>query len=137
MESSPELAVSHVLQKALHWTTIEKRWYEALVWLVHRCLADEAPSFLCSKLRPNTDLGYIRTRGANKLHLPRPKTEYFRSTFMFQGALLYNQLPETIRRLKSTTNFKAVLHNYPLNQLTSIININFIILFMLLITLCS
>ena len=26
------------------------------------------------------------------MHLPRPKTEYFRSTFRFQRALIYNQL---------------------------------------------
>ena len=29
----------------------------ALVCLVHRCLSDEVPSFLCSKFRPNTSLG--------------------------------------------------------------------------------
>ena len=65
----PPRTSSEPLQRALGWTTLERRWYKALVCLVDRCLADEAPSFL---FRPNTDLGYIRTRGANKLHLPRP-----------------------------------------------------------------
>ena len=111
-ESLQELYSSEPLLRALGWTTLEKRRYKALVCLVHRCLSDEAPSFPCSKFRPNTALGYIRTRGANKLHLPRPKTEYFRSTFTFQGALLYNQLPETIRRRKQ---IKAALHNHLLN----------------------
>ena len=31
---------------------------------------------LCLEFRPNTALGYIRTRGANKLQLPRPKILY-------------------------------------------------------------
>ena len=104
---------SEPLQRALGWTTLEKRRYKALACLVHRCLYGEAPSFLCSKFRPNT--GYIRTRGANKLHLPRPKMEYFQSTFTFQGALLYNQLPENIRRLKPIRSFKAALHDHLLN----------------------
>ena len=84
-------------------TRLDNPWEKTvLVCLVNRCLSDEAPSFLCLKFRPNTALGYIRTRGANKLHLTRPKTEYFWSTFTFQEALLYNQLPETIRRLNKS-----------------------------------
>ena len=60
---------SEPLWRALGWTTLERKRYNALVCLVNRCLSDEAPSLLCSKFRPNTALGYIRTRGANKLHL--------------------------------------------------------------------
>ena len=115
IHGKPPRTSSEPLRRALGWTTLEKRRYKALVCLVHRCLSDEAPSFLCSKFRPNTALGYIRTRGANKLHLPRPKTEYFQSTFTFQGALLYNQLPEIIRRLKQFKSFKAALHDHLLN----------------------
>ena len=115
IHGKPPRTSSEPLRRALGWTTLEKRQHKALVCLVHRCLSDEAPSFLCSKFRPNTALGYIRTRGANKLHLPRPKTEYFQSTFTFQGALLYNQLPEIIRRLKQFKSFKAALHDHLLN----------------------
>ena len=111
----PPRASSEPLLRTLGWTTLEKRRHKALICLVHRCLSNKTPSFLCSKFRPNAALGYIRTRGANKLHLPRPKTEYFQSTFTFQGALLYNQLPETIRRLKQVKSFKAALHDHLLN----------------------
>ena len=92
IHGKPPRTSSEPLQRALGWTTLEKRRYKGLACLVHRCLSGEAPSFLCSKFRPSTALGYIRTRGANKVHLPRPKMEYFQSTFTFQGALLYNQL---------------------------------------------
>lgn len=71
---------SEPLQKILGCKTLEKRRYKALVHLVHRCLSDEAPPFLYSNFRPNTALGYIRTRWANKLHLPRLKVKYFQST---------------------------------------------------------
>ena len=115
IHGKPPRTSSEPLLRALGWTTLEKRRHKALVRLLHRCLSDEAPSFLCSKFRPNTALGYIRTRGANKLQLPRPKkTEYFRTTFTFQGALLYNQLPETIRR-QQVKSFKAALRDHLLN----------------------
>ena len=98
-------------QRALGWTTLEKRQC-----LVHRCLSDEAPSFLCSKFRPNTSLGYIyiRTRGAKNMHLPRPKTEYFRLTFRFQRALIYNHAA-TRNQTNAQTNQKFQ-HDHLLNQ---------------------
>ena len=48
IHGKPPRTSSEPLLKALGWTTLEKRRYKALVCLVHRCLSDEAPSFLCS-----------------------------------------------------------------------------------------
>lgn len=79
-------------------------------FLVHRCLSDEASSFLCLKFRPNTSPGYIRTRQANKLHLPRPKMKYFRSTFTFQRALIHNHLPEIKQTLKPIRSFNMIIY---------------------------
>ena len=39
---------------------------------------------------------YSSTRAANKLHLPQPRTETYRSSFEIQGALEYNRLPQSI-----------------------------------------
>ena len=49
----------------------------------------------------------IRTRG--KLHLPRPRTNYYHSSFEFQGAFNYNKLPNNIRSMKSNSAFKVAL----------------------------
>jgi len=48
---------------------------------------------ICNKLQ----LRYNHTRGANKLHLKRPNTNFYKHFFEFKGAVLYNSLPESIR----------------------------------------
>ena len=52
---------------------------------------------------------YACTRGSNKLHLKRPNTNFYRTTFEYMGAQLFNSLPEEIRAVKSYTNFKKAL----------------------------
>ena len=69
-------------------------------------------TYLYSKFTPNSDLNYIRTRGSNKLHLPRPQTNFYHSSFEFQGAMHFNNLPENIRVIKGCKQFKAALLEY-------------------------
>ena len=69
-------------------------------------------TYLYSKFTPNSDLNYIRTRGSNKLYLPRPQTNFYHSSFEFQGAMHFNNLPENIRVIKGCKQFKAALLEY-------------------------
>ena len=49
--------------------------------------------------------GYTTTSGAKKLHFKRPNTEFYRTTFEFAAAKLYNQLPENIHSIKGRGTF--------------------------------
>ena len=69
------------------WTTLKCRRHRLLLNQVHRCVNNYAPSYLCTKFTRNSNLNYTATRGLNKLHLYRPETEYYRSTFEYQGAV--------------------------------------------------
>ena len=72
--------------------------------LLNRCLLRQAPVYLTSKFVKNSYL-YSSTRGANKLHIPYPRTNKFRLSFEYQGAYHYNQLPQDVRSKQSLSSF--------------------------------
>ena len=45
-----------------------------------------------------------------KLTLPRPRSNYFRRSFSYSGALLWNSLPRNIRKIKSIVKFKTQIN---------------------------
>ena len=96
------------LREALGWTTLKRR-HIPMLCQVHRCLRKEAPSYLACKFLTNSNLNYSTTRGANKIHLNRPNTNFYRSTFEFMGAQAFNSLPREIRNIISVQTFKRVL----------------------------
>ena len=49
------------------------------------------------------------TRGANKLHLSGPYSNFYRNSFEFQVALHFNNLPASVQTLTSRTAFKTGL----------------------------
>ena len=89
----PPRTPSAPLRNQLNWHTLHQRRENSLLTQVHRCVLHQAPSYLSSKFTRNCNR-YTSTRGANKLHLSRPSTEYYRSCFEFQGAVLYNKLED-------------------------------------------
>jgi len=87
------LTSSELLQQTLGWTTLKIRCYNAMLCQVHHCCIKQAPPYLCSKFTTNSNLNYARTRGSDKLHLPRAKD--FHSSFEFQGAVHFNNYQRT------------------------------------------
>ena len=98
------------LREILGWTTLKTRRYIALLCQVHRCLRKEAPSYLTCKFLTNSYLNYSTTRGAKKIPLNRPNTNFYRSTFEYMGAQAYNSLPREIRDIISVHTFKRALN---------------------------
>ena len=73
---------------------------------VHWCVQKCVPPYLTSKFVMNSTLGYTVTRGANKLHLSWPYSNFYRNSFEFQGALHFNSFPASVRSLTCRTAFK-------------------------------
>ena len=95
----PPRTSSEPLIKQLSLTSLKTRRQIATLLQVQRCLHKCAPSYLTSKFISNSNFGYSSTRGASKLHLKRPATSYYRNSFEFQGALMFNALPAEIRHI--------------------------------------
>ena len=108
---------SEPLRQQLSLTSLKTRRQIATLLQVQRCLHKCAPSYLTSKFISNSNFGYSSTRGASKLHLKRPATSYYGSSFEFQGALMFNTLPAEIRQLETKTSFtRALLKHSQVNN---------------------
>ena len=57
---------------------------------------------------PHTDYD-LRDSFLN-LNLPKPCTDYLKRSFGYSGALLWNSLPENIRAIRSTGQFKKEIN---------------------------
>ena len=45
----------------------------------------------------------------NQLALPLPRTNYYRNSFCYRGAVLWNNLSSDVRQAKSLTGFRKLL----------------------------
>ena len=73
----PPRMSSAELREAAGWTTLKTRRHNAMLCKVHQCLKRQCPGYLTCKFRTNSNLNYTTTRGANKIHLHRPNTNYY------------------------------------------------------------
>ena len=101
--------------RSLGWQTLYQHRCLLLLCQVKRCLLKISPSYLTSLFMTNEQFGYTSTRGRDKIHMLRPRTEFGRHTFSFRGAQLYNILPSTARQIKTLPAFKhfCVSHGLP------------------------
>ena len=104
------LTSSDLLRQTLGWTTLEARRLNVLLCQVHRCVTNQAPSYLCSKFTSNSSLSskftsnsslhYAEARSSGKLHLSNLRTKFYHTSFEFQGAKILNELTKNTRDLK-------------------------------------
>ena len=45
----------------------------------------------------------------NKLNIPLPRTNYYKNSFSYSGAILWNSLPCNLREAESLGQFKRLL----------------------------
>ena len=107
----PPLTSSELLRQTLGWTTLKTRRHNAMLCRVHRCCTNQAPPCLCSKFIANSNLNYARTRGSNKLHLPR-QIFTTRALSFKELCILTSYVPENIRGLKERKQLKIALLKY-------------------------
>ena len=60
-------------------------------------------------LQAQFTFGYSGTRGANKLHLYRPRTDFYRKSMVFAGSQDWNMLTANIRVLQAQFTFRSTL----------------------------
>ena len=108
----PPLTSSESLRQTPGWTALEARRQNALLCQVHCCITNQAPSYLCFTFTSNSSLHYAEARDSAKLHLPHLRTKFYHTSFEFQGAKTFKNLPKTIRELKERKLFRdAVLRH--------------------------
>ena len=76
--------------------------------MVYKSLHGLAPDYLCSKFEKR-ETAYDLRDSENKLNVPLPRTNYYKNSFTYSGAILWNSLPSNVRQAESLGQFKGLL----------------------------
>ena len=79
-----------------------------------KILKGDAPAYL-QNLFSARGTGHNLRNSEVKLKLPKLRTNYLKRSLCYSGALLWNSLPQNIRRLSSLTLFNNSLNQYYYN----------------------
>ena len=95
----------------LGWLELNKLFSNALCSMIHKCVHKMVPQILYDKFFLIEDISTRTTRSTNKklIRLPKCKTSFYQSTFLYSGPKLWNELPETTRSISNNSTFKAAL----------------------------
>ena len=104
--------ITPILQN-LHWLPVSQRIDFKVLILTHRCLHNQAPSYISDLLSTRTTGINTRRQASAPLHEPRYGMEHYgRRAFSVAAPRLWNSLPPTLRSIHSLTTFKSQLKTY-------------------------
>ena len=109
---SPWSATGTELRERLGWTTLSHRRNLLTLKTIHKCIHKRGPTYLHEKFIKQSDMGNSRTRRAYKLYLHRPRTDFYKNSFEYSGAKLWNSLPASVRDVTSRLGFSHALQCY-------------------------
>ena len=109
---SPWSTTGTELREKLGWTTLSQRRNLLTLKTIHKCIHKRGPTYLHEKFIKQSDMGNSRTRGASKLYLHRPRTDFYKNSFEYSGAKLWNSLPDSVRNVTSRLGFSSALQHY-------------------------
>ena len=79
------------------------------VTVVYKSLHGLAPDCLCSKFERRENAYNLRD-SENKLNVPLQRTNYYKNSFSYSGATLWNSLPRDIRQAESLGLFNRLIN---------------------------
>ena len=68
-----------------------------------------APDYLCSKFERRETAYNLRDSENTYLHVSLPRINYYKNSFSYSGATLWNSLPRDIRQAESLGLFKRLI----------------------------
>ncbi|XP_074041353.1 uncharacterized protein [Leptinotarsa decemlineata] len=107
----------HVSQylKQLGWLNMDARRTLHSASLFHKVISTGKPAYLFTKLSFRTDVHNLNLRFKHLLTAPKHKTSFFRGSFSYNIAHLYNRLPIEFKSL-SPLSFKKNLKRFMLQS---------------------
>ena len=76
-----------------------------------KILNGKAPNYL-QELFSVRGIGYNIRNSEIRLNVPKPRTDYKKKSFCYRGAVLFNSLPQDIRKCQSLPQFKKAINKY-------------------------
>jgi hypothetical protein len=102
------------LVKSLGWFTVRQRRDYFTGVLMHRCLHEAAPPYLCQQFMYVSDHHNRCTRSAtgNNLYIPKPNIDLYRQSLSYNGPTTWNSIPSDIKSLEGQSAFKNMYKYY-------------------------
>ena len=103
-----------ILSNELGWKNLETQHLINKAVMVYKSLNCLAPDYLPSKFIQRSDIfiSYNIRDSESKLAVPLPRTNYYRNSFCYSGAVLWNNFPSDKRQAKSLTSFRQLLTSH-------------------------
>jgi hypothetical protein len=99
--------------KELHWLPVSLRIVFKILLITYKSLHGDAPMYLSDLLVPYTPLRALRTHKEGTLQIPKTKlVTYGDRAFSKAAPLLWNNLPEAVRKAPSVDTFKIRLKTH-------------------------
>ena len=89
--SSYDVDAGHLF-KLLGWKNLACQQQFKRATMVYSSLHGLAPNYLSSKFE-RREVAYNLRDSENKLNVPLPRTNYYKNSFSYSGAILWNSLP--------------------------------------------
>ena len=111
--SLPEASLE-IAKGSCHSSAVMKKISRNLLTLktIHKCIHKRGSTYHHEKFIKQSDMGNSRTRGASKLYLHRPRTDFYKNSFEYSGRKLWNSLLASVRDVTARLGFSNALQRY-------------------------
>ena len=114
--SATYLKRSKVIRSELGWQTLQERRNKFKAVMMYKTLNGMAPKYMEDMFSQHTgNLTYNLHASCKIVALPQPKTDYYRNSFAFTGAKLWNSLPNDLKEVNSIEAFTRKLSQVDLS----------------------
>ena len=97
----------------LNWQTLKERWFLHKAVLMYKINNGLAPSYLSRHFKTVNSKHDYNLRGSQiNCCTPHPSTNFLKSSIAYNGAVLWNSLPESIRLCATLNSFKASVTSF-------------------------
>ena len=105
------------LVKQLGWHSCEDRYKYMVSNLMFKSINNLASNYLCDQITMMRDIVPYETRSTlnNDVYVPKCKNEKIKQSFIYNGATIWNKLPNKVKECKTLNSFK---YNYNKNVST-------------------
>ena len=102
------------LVRSLKWQTLQERRKFHIATLMYKCVNGLAPNYLCDQVNLISEVNNYNTRSANSLDVlvPAINRNILKKSFAYNGASIWNSLPDFIRRAEDVLHFKTMYRRF-------------------------
>ena len=110
-----KMASKEIRLSQLGWASLEERRNQLKAVMMFKIVNGLAPAYLNDMFKADTGVTNYNLRNLNKsLALPKARTDFYRKSFVFTGAKIWNSLTHSLKEEQSLETFKTKLKSLDL-----------------------